>query len=208
MNKLKKICLVFLVFLVITTFSSNISKALKQAYEINLLYKNDSFYLNNVTQTFADNRLVSGPFPLYENIYFYEIHSNDGNFLNASSFSFSPFVTFDLLNNEGKISGIEIRKLDEINLTVFTPYYLEAKEIIIYDEKFNPLLKIHLDDINLKLQAKNKAQDFTRIKPDSKIESQKTNKNYLIYIVVTLVVATILIILVILFIRHKKQTYE
>ncbi len=131
---MKKIIFVLLILVVLSFLSA---QSLERYYEINLNYdKGELDILEVKVDLFSEEK--TNLFGTYTIITF-----DDKNGLIESDFFEIPNkILYDEVDENGSIvSGGEI-ELEQVNFTLYAPYYENTSEIIIYDENVSEKLKI------------------------------------------------------------------
>lgn len=136
--------------------------------------------------------------------YIAEIVSNDNITLNLTHFGFSLRILYDTVDNKtGKISGGGMIYRNESNITLYLPYYENAKEINIYDENLTKKLTIDISQYSKKTAAKEEA-NMSEVKNETgKVAPEAKEKlDYSAYIIIGLWVIALIIAL---YYAYKKK---
>ena len=113
-------------------------------YKLNLNYENGTISSKSVQV----NPYIRIEEPIYGD-YSAEIISFNNTILNKVYFDFPLEIYFDTIDEAtGEISGGGINILNEAEITLFLPYYENAKEVNIYDKDFNRALVIDVEDFS------------------------------------------------------------
>jgi len=111
-------------------------------YKFNLDYDKGNINISSIEIEFSEKEIenVFGSHSLRLLDYNEEI-------LNITFFDIPNKMLYDIINPEtGKIEGGGERELEQVSFQIFIPYYENVKEIIIYNEVFDELIRKNIDE--------------------------------------------------------------
>lgn len=197
---MKKIILMLIIILCVgNVFSIN------SFYKIDLNKQNESIYLNNLEVIF-DNKDLLNKNGLGG--YIAEVEDKDFNILNWTFFTISDSVLYDYLDENNSIIGGGKLQFENINQTIYVPYYKNATLIKIYDNRY--FLQFEINVSKYTQNTKNIFEDENLIiNNSSQIENLVENENQSTSIFnykLILILIGILILIYVIYIRHLKKT--
>ncbi len=166
-------------------------------YKINLWYNNGNYSINQIqVSPYLQNQIE-------KNIggYSAEILALNGTILNVSYFNIPLLIYWDSLDNKsGEITSGGVTELNKTEVTLFLPYYENAKEINIYDVNLAKILSIDVSDFskNNQIKIEEEINEPIKIQPIQKnqVIERKKYKIYLVYIILAFLSILALIFLI------------
>ena len=104
------------------------SEDFNKYYKIDLNYNYGKFSLNNLNIEISDIHIQN-----YFGFYLAKVIDFKNETLNWTYFNIPREIFYDEVDENGTIVSGGLLKLDEVNFTIYAPYYENAKEIVIYD---------------------------------------------------------------------------
>ena len=184
--------------MVLMMFSFIAGQGFNEYYKIELNYDKGELKLINLDIEFSDTLIEN-----YFGFYLAKVISYKNESLNSTFFDVPNKILYDEVDENGTFVGGGLLELDEINFTIYAPYYENAKEIIIYNGNLTEKLRIDVSMYSKVSKEELIGKGIIREKGKETIEEEKTlieklAKNWWILII-------ILLILVIILIRGFKQ---
>ena len=140
---MKKYYFLILISLIFILSLKLASAYVSHFYKIGIDYNNGELSLKNV-------RIVPLSYQPknFDGQYCAEIRDFNGNLLNKTYFDIPLEIYFDTIDeNTGEINGGGVKVLNQTEITLFLPYYEDAKEIVIYKNR-NKVLAIDASDFS------------------------------------------------------------
>lgn len=111
-------------------------------YKLNLDYDKGNINISSIEMEFSEEE-IENVFGLYS----LKVLDYNEEILNITFFDIPNKVLYDMINPEtGKIEGGGEVELEEVSFKIFVPYYENAKEIIIYNETFDELIRKNIGE--------------------------------------------------------------
>ncbi len=202
----KSIILILMLFLLVASVSAQID----HFYSINLVYQQGNLSYNIISVEPSEEKLKTP-----EGDYIAEVVSFDNEVLNLTYFDMSRKMFIDSVNPETEeIDYGAIIELNESEITLYVPYYENAKEINIYDWDLNKKLNIKVDSyaketaIVEEVEGEIIEEDQKEIVPKKEIEKEEPIKKVLFGVLIGLGILILLIFILVLFFRKKKVSPE
>jgi len=206
MKMKKSIILILMLFLLVASVSAQID----HFYSINLVYQQGNLSYNIISVEPSEEKLKTP-----EGDYIAEVVSFDNEVLNLTYFDMSRKMFIDSVNPETEeIDYGAIIELNESEITLYVPYYENAKEINIYDWDLNKKLNIKVDSyaketaIVEEVEGEIIEEDQKEIVPKKEIEKEEPIKKVLFGVLIGLGILILLIFILVLFFRKKKVSPE
>lgn len=119
----------------------------------------------NLSYSTVKVELSSKDVEIYGSDYVVNVIGFDNQSLNTTYFSFPLTVYYDFIDSEtGSITDGGSTELNETNLTLYVPYYKNAKQIEVYDDEFYQKLIINVESFS---------QESTKPIVKSEVEEKK-----------------------------------
>ena len=129
-----------IIFLVSILFFIGFISAVQEPfiyYKLNLDYSYGNLSINSTEIEFS-NRHIENNFGFYSAM----VLDFDGNILNLTFFDVPNVIFYDATDPEtGKITGGGLMEFNETQSEIYVPYYKNAKEMVIYDQNTNELIR-------------------------------------------------------------------
>ncbi len=226
-KKKKSWALILLVFFILVSAAASVS-AVDHYYVIGLLYDQGNLSLKtiDVEPSYKELKATEGR-------YVAEVVSYENKILNLTFFAVPTLVFYDQIDpNTGMVIDGGITELNQSEVQLYVPYYLDAKEINIYDQELVKRLSIDLSAYSREIfAAENVPREIvpeTEVAAEAEIKTEAEAKTTLsekiksaeeaflgsgpaakIVLGVLIGVAAILVLIVIILILHKikKRNY-
>lgn len=189
---------------------ASVSAQIDHFYSINLVYQQGNLSYNIISVEPSEEKLKTP-----EGDYIAEVVSFDNEVLNLTYFDMSRKMFIDSVNPETEeIDYGAIIELNESEITLYVPYYENAKEINIYDWDLNKKLNIKVDSyaketaIVEEVEGEIIEEDQKEIVPKKEIEKEEPIKKVLFGVLIGLGILILLIFILVLFFRKKKVSPE
>lgn len=198
----KIIILVSMLILLVVSVSAQID----HYYKIDLIYQQGNLSYKGVSVEPSEEKLKTP-----EGDYIAEVVSFDNKILNLTYFDVSTKVFIDSVNPEtGEIDYGAIIELNESEVTLYVPYYENAKEINIYDWDLNKKLSIEVGSyaketaIVEEIEEEVVEEDEKEVIPEEKVKEEKPIKKVLFGVLIGVGIIAIFIFILVVFFRRKK----
>lgn len=195
---MKKLIFILLIIYVLGFVAG---QSFQEYYKLDLNSNKGEFELINLDIELSDTSIQN-----YFGFYLAEVIDYKNETLNWTYFNIPNKIFYDTIDENGTINGGGLLELDEINFTIYAPYYENANQIIIYDENLTEKLRIDVSMFSKKeLIEKEKVGEEKKeiitkekISGEEKTLIEKFAKNWWI------LVAILLILIIILIRRFRK----
>ncbi|MDP2673052.1 MAG: hypothetical protein Q8O84_04535 [Nanoarchaeota archaeon] len=195
--------LIFLILLISLSFIAGV-QSFQEYYKIDLNYNKGEFSLNNLNIELSDTKLGN-----HFGIYLVKVINLKNQTLNSTFFNVPNKILYDNIDENGTINGGGLLELDEVNFTIYAPYYENANEILIYDENLTEKLRVDVrmyskfSKDELKKETLTKDEQLTK---EEKAEFEKEAEPFIEKLAKNwwILVAILLILIIILIRRFKK----
>lgn len=192
--------------ILLLSFAVSVSAEVRNYYEINLEYNDGEITAKRLTVTASSKELTNSP-----GTYVAEILSFDDKILNITFFDIPLTIFFDMVNpGTGDVIGGGMKELNETEVTIYVPYYRDAKEVNIYNASLDLQLSIPVDsyakDYELLAQEREKKEKKEKDSPAAETQGsseEKPNRVFLGLAVGIILIAVL--IFVIIMIRGKRR---
>lgn len=194
--------MVFVIFLSVI-FLSVLTVA---AAEVNHYYKIDiSYDIGEITYKSIKIEPAINKVENVKGVYAAEIVSFDNQILEITFFAIPTTVFFDIFDQEtGEIIGGGTRELNQSEVTIYVPYYANAREINIYDQDLN--LKLSIDVGSYSKEISGDVEEVTSLEITEEKETIKEKpKQFIVKSVVFVLLLLLLLIVILLIMRKKRQ---
>lgn len=201
MNKIKSTIIpAILLFLLAVSVSAEVH----QYYKIDLKYNNGVLSYNKISVEVLSTKLQ-----IPEGMYVAEVVSFDNEILNLTFFDVPLTVFYDTVDpNTGMINGGGMIELNETEITLYIPYYANAKEINLYDQNLIKKLVIDTSNFAKETAVEELTETKEEIKKEEIIGKEKTliETSPLFKIIKGVFIgAAIIIALILIIILFKKK---
>ena len=191
---------------------ASVSAQIDHYYNINLVYQQGDLSYKTISVEPSEEKLKTP-----EGDYIAEVVSFDNKILNLTYFDISTKMFIDSVSPEtGEIDYGAIIELNESEVTLYVPYYENAKEINIYDWDLNKKLSIGVGSyaketaVTEEIEEVEKVEEVAekKVVPEEKIEEEKPIKKVLFGVLIGIGMVILLIFILMVFFRKKKVSSE
>jgi hypothetical protein len=164
----KKIIIMVLMFSLVSVM---VLGGTDKFYKVELMYDHGNISYESLSVLVSNENLAES-FGLYNA----EVIGLNGELLGLVNFDIPLEVFYDQTDPDtGQIIGGGTIELNETEITLYVPYYENAKEIIIYDQKTELKLAIHVDKFSKEVSGivDEKEEIIEEVQKEKQIEEQE-----------------------------------
>ncbi|MEK6969753.1 MAG: hypothetical protein AABW48_04970 [Nanoarchaeota archaeon] len=183
----------------------SVSAEVYHYYKIDLKYNNGVLSYNKISVEVSSTKLQ-----MPEGMYVAEVVSFNNEILNLTFFAFPLTIFYDAVDLEtGEINDGGMIELNETEVTLYVPYYINAKEINIYDQNLIKKLFIDISPFAKETAVEELKEIKEEIKKEEIIEKEtvlsETSPLFKIIEGVVIGIAIIIALILIIVILKKKK---